>query len=63
MRNSPDIDTDQSVSRQREIELHGYYALQNYWDGGFYTGGISAIADPYVTNRVYIGDAKSVGRY
>ena len=48
VRNSPDINTDQPVSRQQEIELHGYYAWQNYWDGGYYAGGLSAIADPYV---------------
>lgn len=48
VRNSPNVDTDQPVSRQQEIELHRYYAWQNYWDGGFYAGGLSALADPYV---------------
>ncbi len=29
--NSPDIDLDRPVSRQREIELHNYYAWTPYW--------------------------------
>ncbi len=30
---SPDIDTDQPVSRQREQELHAYYGWPFYWAG------------------------------
>ncbi|MDR3715243.1 MAG: PRC-barrel domain-containing protein [Puia sp.] len=40
VRNSPDIDTDKPVSRQQEIELHGYYPWQSYWGSGYYPGGI-----------------------
>jgi hypothetical protein len=29
---SPDIDTDQPVSRQQEIELHNYYGWPGYWN-------------------------------
>jgi len=36
VRNSPDIDTKKTVSRQHEIELHKYYA----WGGGSYAGGM-----------------------
>jgi hypothetical protein len=31
--NSPDIDTDKSVSREHEIELHKYYDWAPYWAG------------------------------
>ena len=34
VKNSPDIDTHQSVSRQHEQEFARYYAYANYWDGG-----------------------------
>lgn len=36
VRHSPDIDTDQPVSRQHEIELMKHYAWHGYWNGGFY---------------------------
>lgn len=39
VRNSPDIDTEQPVSRQHEIEYSAYYAYPYYWDGGGYWGG------------------------
>lgn len=40
IRNSPDIDTDQPVSRQQELELHQYYGFVPYWDGvGLWGGG------------------------
>jgi hypothetical protein len=32
IKKSPDIDTDQSVSRYQEIELHKYYDWQTYWE-------------------------------
>jgi uncharacterized protein YrrD len=31
VRNSPDVSTDQPVSRQQEVELHRYYAWPQYW--------------------------------
>ena len=33
VRNSPDVDSDQPVSRQQEIALHSYYGLPAYWTG------------------------------
>lgn len=33
VRASPDIDTEQPVSRQHEIELLGHYAFPHYWAG------------------------------
>lgn len=41
IKNSPDIDTDKPVSRQREIELHQYYGWSPYW-----ITGINPIAAP-----------------
>lgn len=41
VKNSPDIDTHQPVSRQMEHEYHRYYAYGNYW-GGPYLWGTSA---------------------
>lgn len=35
VRNSPDIDTDRPVSRQREAELHKYYDWAPYWGIGY----------------------------
>ena len=34
VRNSPDIDTDQPVSRQNEQQVLGYYGYPVYWGGG-----------------------------
>jgi uncharacterized protein YrrD len=34
VKNSPDIDTHQPVSRQHEQEYLNYYAYPEYWDGG-----------------------------
>ncbi len=54
VRNSPDIDTDQPVSRQHETELYGYYGWTPYWGaGGFSAGALpltglaSPVAGPY----------------
>src|SRR6185437_9001254 len=34
VKNSPDIDTDKSVSRQHEMQYLGYYGYPHYWGGG-----------------------------
>jgi hypothetical protein len=39
IRHSPDIDTDEPVSRQQEELLHAYYPWQGYWVGGLYGVG------------------------
>jgi hypothetical protein len=36
--NSPGIDTDKPVSRQHEVEFHGYYGYPYYWGGDGYWG-------------------------
>ena len=38
VRDSPDIDTAQSVSRQHEMALSGYYAWPMYWGSQYSTG-------------------------
>ncbi|MFT7030674.1 MAG: hypothetical protein ACJA2C_002072 [Marinoscillum sp.] len=47
IKHSPDIDTDQPVSRQEEIKLHAYYPWIAYWGSGFYgNGALSSGTDP-----------------
>ena len=38
IRNSPDIDTDKPVSRQKEAMLNQHHFWQNYWGSGSYGG-------------------------
>lgn len=33
VRNSPEVDLEKPVSRQKEIDLHQYYGWSPYWDG------------------------------
>jgi hypothetical protein len=39
VKDSPDVDTDQPVTRQHELEYSGYYGYPTYWGGGGYWGG------------------------
>jgi uncharacterized protein YrrD len=39
VKDSPDIDTDQPVSRQTETNIHDYYGWSPYWGTGFFMGG------------------------
>jgi PRC-barrel domain len=55
-KNSPDIDTDQPVSRQLETSVYDYYGWSPYWGAGFYMGGYGympggGIASPYLGSR------------
>lgn len=43
IRDSPDIDTDQPVSRQQEERLHAHYPWRGYWDGAFAANGVWGI--------------------
>jgi sporulation protein YlmC with PRC-barrel domain len=43
VRNSPDIETEETVSRQHEIELLSHYELPVYWGDGFYAGPIGMV--------------------
>jgi hypothetical protein len=39
VKDSPDIDTDKSVSRQMEGRVYDYYGWNPYWNSGVYMGG------------------------
>ena len=39
VKDSPDIDTDKSVSRQHEAHVYDYYGLDPYWSGGVCAAG------------------------
>ncbi|HEX4112621.1 MAG TPA: PRC-barrel domain-containing protein [Stellaceae bacterium] len=39
VKDSPDVDTEQSVSRQMESQVYDYYGWSPYWGTGFYMGG------------------------
>lgn len=41
VRNSPDIDTEKTVTLQHEADLHRHYAWPIYWGDGFYAGSMS----------------------
>jgi len=58
---SPDIDTDEPVSRQHEIELYNYYAWDNYWGSGFYGGGYMLPATFYAPIEEEIKRASADG--
>jgi len=47
IQNSPDIDTNQPVSRQQEAELYGHYQWESYWGSGFYGGGSMGASMPF----------------
>ena len=53
IKNSPDIDTEQTVSRLHEIELHKHYPWTHYWAGGLWAGGIG-------TTGMMVGSAEPV---
>ena len=39
VKDSPDVDTQRSVSRQMETSVYDYYGWSPYWGNGFYMGG------------------------
>lgn len=43
VRNSPDIDTQQTVSRQHEIDLYKHYPWTQYWSGGLWAAGAGTV--------------------
>ncbi len=52
VRNSPNIDTEQPVSRQNETQFLGYYGYPDYWGGvGMWGGGLY----PYGMSPGYAG--------
>ncbi len=65
--NSPDIDTEQTVSRQHEIELYKHYPWTHYWAGGLWAGGIGTTGmmvggtEP-VEDHIEAGDLDEAGK-
>lgn len=57
IKNSPDIDTKQPVSRQHEIEMYEYYPWTSYWGGGMYTSGM--ITQEYVPLKEAVHNIES----
>jgi len=55
VKNSPDIDVDKPVSRQREAELHRYYDWTPYWGFGYGAGG--PMVQPPMVDRAAIKEA------
>ena len=55
VKNSPDIDTREPVSRQEEIKWQNYYLRTSYWGTGFYERGM-----PYYMHEV-INDTTDKG--
>jgi hypothetical protein len=58
IKNSPDIDTDQPVSRQMETDIYDYYGWTPYWGDDLYMGGYGGIGGtwgagmpPYLGSR------------
>jgi sporulation protein YlmC with PRC-barrel domain len=43
VRNSPDFESEKTVSRQHEMELFQYYAFPFYWEDGFYIQGLGML--------------------
>ncbi|MEC5386400.1 PRC-barrel domain-containing protein [Uliginosibacterium sp. H3] len=52
VKDSPDIDTDQPVSRQQEAEFYAYYGYPTYWGGGFLWGPYPILADDMAGSSV-----------
>ncbi len=56
VKDSPDIDTDEPVSRQIETDIYDYYGWPSYWGMGLYMGGYgyawsSMAASSYLESR------------
>jgi len=60
VRNSPNIETKKTVSRQHEIELFKHYSLPVYWGNGFYAGPIGMVPfTPVIENKTIEKDNDS----
>ncbi len=60
VKESPDIDTDKPVSRQKEIDLFEYYGWSPYWGGGH--GGFTRPVMPDVSaDKQELSGAESPG--
>jgi hypothetical protein len=60
IKNSPDISTDEPVSRQMQYSLYGYYGYDPYWGGGIYPGGLGFIP-PHMQHPGTVADVLEAG--
>ena len=65
---SPGVDSDRPVSRQHQIDLHGYYGWPLYWGGGMETAavlgaypGLVLQPEPYKRGKPAVGE-ETVGQ-
>jgi hypothetical protein len=58
---SPEISTDEPVSRQMQYSLYGYYGYDPYWGGGIYPGGIGFIP-PHTAHDGTVSDVLEEGQ-
>jgi hypothetical protein len=49
VKDSPDVSTERTVSRQMETKVYDYYGWRPYWGAGFYMGGYGYAGDPWPT--------------
>ena len=54
VKDSPDVDTDQPVSRQIEAHIYDYFGWDPYWGGGFLPMS-NAMATPFVAPLYEVG--------
>jgi hypothetical protein len=52
VRLSPDIDTENPISREQEEELVNHYSWQKYWRKGFYPGEREILKEPIDTGHL-----------
>jgi sporulation protein YlmC with PRC-barrel domain len=52
VRNSPDIDTQKTVSRQHEIDLFNHYGMPVYWGDVFNDGNIGIMPFPPIVDNI-----------
>jgi sporulation protein YlmC with PRC-barrel domain len=52
IRNSPDIETKKTVSRQQEVDLYSYYGLPVYWGDVFNDGNVGIMPIPSLADTL-----------
>ncbi|MGV8880460.1 MAG: PRC-barrel domain-containing protein [Sphingobacteriaceae bacterium] len=63
IKKSPNIDTEQPVSRQHEMELYTHYSWTNYWGGGLWAGGLGTTGMMMPMSALPMEDAIKNSRY
>src|SRR2546426_6085569 len=60
--NSPSIDTDRPVNRQREIEYALYYGYPYYWSGPYRWGDVAYPAMPVTVPQLSLAEEELLAR-